>query len=119
MTNALLSFWLPGEYEVISDTLNVRYEPRIASDNNNIQGRLVRRDRRPVYEFVTSFGGFLWGRISEIDEYGKAQWVCAKQPNKTYLKFTKAFSDAGDTTQTTNTSKVRLYINDVLVFSAN
>jgi len=70
-------------YEVISK-VTIRREPRITPTNT--RGMLDVGTKRIVYSTVTDGSNATWGRISESDAAGIAQWVCIKGVNRTYMK---------------------------------
>ncbi len=72
-----------GLYEVMT-TLNIRREPRLLPAN--IVGRLTIGTQRQVYSVMTDANNTTWGRISETDSAGIAQWVCMKDINRQYVK---------------------------------
>jgi hypothetical protein len=73
-----------GEYEVVSTVVRVRREPRILPDN--ITGRLTIGTRRRVLSVTTDKNNYTWGRVSEPDAAGIAEWVCIKDLNRTFMK---------------------------------
>ncbi len=90
---------LPGEYEVIS-TVTIRREPRIVEvkdDRGNIQtnavGRLTVGTHRNVFSIITDKYNASWGRISEADAAGIAQWICLQNTNRMFAKPIKFFSE--------------------------
>ena len=93
----------PGEYEVISD-VKIRREPQIVERYEN--GKLVTNQvgllrvgtKRIVYSTLTKKDNTTWGRISEHDAAGIAEWVCIQGLNRTYMKLLKASTSETDTT---------------------
>lgn len=87
-----------GEYEVISD-VKIRREPQIVERYEN--GKLVSNQvgflkvgtKKIVYSVLTKKDNTTWGRISEHDAAGIAEWVCIQGLNRTYLKLLKASND--------------------------
>jgi hypothetical protein len=82
-----------GIYKVINtDGVFIRREPRIAdsSKSTNRVGKLTLGTERRVYDFVTDKLNVTWGRVSESDAAGVAEWVCVHGLNRTYLEIVKA-----------------------------
>lgn len=83
-----------GIYEVISD-VKIRREPDIVEvfkDGKlitNQVGFLKVGTHREVYSVLTKKDNTTWGRISESDAAGIAEWACIKGLNRTYMKFIK------------------------------
>lgn len=82
----------PGMYEVVSNVA-IRREPRVIEyrdgDNklvSNQVGVLTVGTHRKVYSVVTNKDNSTWGRVSEADAAGIAQWVCIQGLNRTYMK---------------------------------
>jgi hypothetical protein len=73
----------PGDYEVIS-TVTIRREPRILP--SNAVGGLSVGTRRTVYSVITDKDNATWGRISESDAAGIAQWICLQSLNRKYAQ---------------------------------
>lgn len=92
-----------GEYEVISD-VKIRREPQIVERYEN--GKLVTNQvgllkvgtKRIIYSTLTKKDNTTWGRISEHDAAGIAEWVCIQGLNRTYMKLLKASTSETDTT---------------------
>ena len=92
-----------GEYEVISD-VKIRREPQIVERYEN--GKLITNQvgllkvgtKRIVYSTLTKKDNTTWGRISEHDAAGIAEWVCIQGLNRTYMKLLKASTSEMDTT---------------------
>jgi hypothetical protein len=83
-----------GEYEVVSTVVRIRREPRILQDN--ITGKLTIGTRRRVYSVVTDKNNYTWGRISEPDAAGIAEWACIKDLNRIFMKCIEPDSPAED-----------------------
>jgi hypothetical protein len=77
----------PGMYEAVTN-VNLRREPRIVenADGNNRVGRLTIGTRREIFETVTDEDNMTWGRVSDFDSAGKAQWVCIVGLNRIYMQ---------------------------------
>lgn len=75
--------YLPGEYEIISYIL-IRREPRILA--GNVIGALNIGTRRTVYSVLTDTRNYTWGRISEADAAGIAEWICLKGTNRIFAQ---------------------------------
>jgi len=72
-----------GIYEAIT-RVRIRREPRIIP--TNIVGVLDIGTQRQIFSIVTDGKNYTWGRISEADSAGIAQWTCIKGLNRTYMK---------------------------------
>lgn len=73
----------PGEYET-KQVLNIRREPRITG--SNIVGQLSAGTRRTIYSLITNDRGETWGRVSESDNAGIAEWVCIQNLNRKFME---------------------------------
>ncbi len=103
--------WKPGEYKVMSTVLNIRKEPRITPTNK--VGQLKLGDKRAIYEFTIDDKHQTWGRVSGYDSAGKALWICAEEINRKNLEL------IGDLPAKSEGSKIRLYVDDILVYHQN
>lgn len=74
----------PGLYKVVTEEVRIRREPRILS--TNIVGRLKLGTERNVYDVTTDANNMTWGKISESDATGNAQWVCIEGLNRKYMQ---------------------------------
>jgi hypothetical protein len=79
-------------YEAISD-VNIRREPRIIEINqtkNNLLtnrvGMLSAGTQREVFSIITDKNNDTWGRISQADGAGKAEWVCIANTNRVFMR---------------------------------
>ena len=72
-----------GIYEATT-RVRIRREPRIIP--TNIVGVLDIGTQRQIFSIVTDENNYTWGRISEADSAGIAQWACIKGLNRTYMK---------------------------------
>jgi len=76
----------PGLYEAIANVF-IRREPRIVEGNTtNRVGKLTTGTQRQVHSIVTNPDNTTWGRISEADSAGIAEWVCIQGLNRSYMK---------------------------------
>lgn len=76
----------PGLYEAIANVF-IRREPRIVEGKtNNRVGKLTIGTQREVYSVVTNPDNTTWGRVSEADSAGIAEWVCIQGLNRSYMK---------------------------------
>lgn len=78
-----------GIYKVISsDGVYVRREARIVENNKitNRVGKLSFSTTRRVYETITDKQNYTWGRVSESDAAGIAEWTCLEGLNRTYME---------------------------------
>jgi hypothetical protein len=76
----------PGLYEAIANVF-IRREPRIVEGTtNNRVGKLTVGTQRQVHSVVTNPDNTTWGRISEADSAGIAEWVCIQGLNRSYMK---------------------------------
>jgi len=118
-----MSDFIVGNYKVVAATVNIRREPRIVNSTpTNVVGKLYRGDKRAVLDFSTDSAGFTWGRVSDYDAYGKANWICIQEPNKVFAEFESHLPEPttkSETSSPTKEQKVRLYIDDELVYSKN
>lgn len=78
-----MSEFTPGTYETIS-RVNIRREPRILP--GNVVGVLNTGVKREVFSVQTDEDNQTWGRISESDAAGVAQWICLQTINRQYAK---------------------------------
>ena len=80
-----------GVYEAISD-VNIRREPRIVEYKvgknfiTNRVGGISAGTQRMIHSLVTNSKGETWGRVSESDSAGIAQWICIQNPNRVFMK---------------------------------
>lgn len=83
--------YVPGMYEA-QGTVNIRREPRIVEyredgmAKSNIVGKLTIGTCRHVFSVVTDASNASWGRISEADGAGIAEWVCLRNLNREFMK---------------------------------
>jgi hypothetical protein len=76
----------PGLYECVSDVF-IRREPRIVEGNkHNRAGKLTVGTQRQIHSIVTNSDNTTWGRVSEADSAGIAEWVCVQGLNRVYMK---------------------------------
>lgn len=84
----------PGIYEAAAD-VNIRREPRIVEYTDpqthkfvsNKVGFLKAGTQRAIYSVQVQKDNSTWGRVSESDSAGIAQWVCIQDINRTFMKF--------------------------------
>lgn len=75
--------YIPGEYEIVSNVL-IRREPRIIA--GNVVGALNVGTQRQIYSTFTDTRNYTWGRISEADAAGIAEWICLRGTNRTFAQ---------------------------------
>jgi hypothetical protein len=102
-----------GIYQVTSDVF-IRREPRIVEYQNpatkkpvsNVVGKLTIGTMRAVYDITTDKENATWGRVSFFDSAGIAEWVCIKNINRTFMKFTEPLEN-----EPQNTSEFETRLN--------
>lgn len=81
----------PGIYEAQKD-VNIRREPKVVeyklgnSFITNRVGQINAGTRRTIYSLITNEKGDTWGRVSESDASGVAEWICIQTLNTTFMK---------------------------------
>ncbi len=76
----------PGLYEAATNVF-IRREPRIVEGiKHNRVGKLTTGTQRQIHSVVTNKDNTTWGRISEADSAGIAEWVCIQGLNRTFMK---------------------------------
>lgn len=85
----------PGIYEVISD-VKIRREPRIVEGRfTNQVGLLKTGTQRKVYSIMTQKDNSTWGRVSQSDAAGIAEWACIEGLNRVFMRFIKPLEEEG------------------------
>lgn len=80
-----------GIYEAESD-VNIRREPKIVEYKvgknfiTNRVGGINAGTQKMVYSLMTNSKGETWGRVSESDSAGIAQWICIQNSNRVFMK---------------------------------
>lgn len=64
-------------------TVNIRREPRITTTNR--VGRIDAGTVREVYETIVDRNNWTWGRVSDYDNHGVAQWMCIRNVNTIFM----------------------------------
>lgn len=78
-------------YEAISE-VNIRKEPKIVEIKvgknfvTNRVGSLNTGTQREIFSFFTDSNNDTWGRVSQADATGIAEWVCIQNTNRTFMK---------------------------------
>lgn len=81
----------PGLYEATS-TVNIRREPRIVEGKvdgkfiSNRVGQIGLGTQRQIYSVLTNEKNETWGRVSEADSAGIAEWICIKSLNREFMR---------------------------------
>lgn len=80
-----------GIYEAVSD-VNIRREPRIVEYKlgknfiTNRVGNIGVGTQRMVYSLITNKANETWGRVSEADSAGVAEWICIQNTNRVFMR---------------------------------
>lgn len=81
----------PGLYEAQAD-VNIRREPRVVEYKvagkfiTNRVGAINVGTQRIIFSLLTNDKGETWGRVSEADSAGIAEWVCVQNLNRRFMK---------------------------------
>jgi hypothetical protein len=81
----------PGIYEATGN-VNIRREPKIVEVKlgnrfiTNRVGGISAGTQRMIYSLTTNKAGETWGRVSEADSAGVAEWICIQNINRVFMK---------------------------------
>lgn len=81
----------PGLYECVSPA-NIRREPRIVEYKlgkvfiTNRVGLVPLGAQRQIHSIITDSSNRTWGRVSEADATGNAEWVCIRDINRDFMR---------------------------------
>ena len=79
-----------GIYEAQTD-VNIRREPRIVEYKigknfiTNRVGGISVGTQRMIYSLVTNKDNSTWGRVSQSDSAGIAEWICIQNMNRVFM----------------------------------
>lgn len=93
----------PGIYEVTSQ-VTIRRQPVITEYTDpkthkyvtNQVGSLNVGTKRAIYSVQVQKDNSVWGRVSEADSAGIAQWVCIENINRIFMKFVEPLVKPSD-----------------------
>jgi hypothetical protein len=78
-------------YEAIAE-VNIRREPKIVEVKvgknfvTNRVGSINPGTQRIIYSTITDKDNSTWGRVSQADSTGIAEWVCIQNTNRVFMK---------------------------------
>ena len=86
----------PGMYEVISPVI-IRRVPRIIEYRDatkhlitNAVGSYELGTRVQIFSVLVDKDNAEWGRVSDTNATGQAEWICMKHLNRTFVKLLEA-----------------------------
>lgn len=80
-----------GIYEAVGDIVNIRREPRIVEYKvgknffTNRVGQINAGTQKRIFSIVTNKDNSTWGRVSESDSAGIAEWICIRNTNRVFM----------------------------------